>query len=141
MNTRQGYPTDLDDAEWTLLAALLPPVKSGTPNGGRPPKDRREIVNAIRYVLRSGCAWRLLPHDFPKWGTCYHYFRIWKRDGVWQRAHDKLRGDVREAAGRERQPSAAVIDAQSVKTTEKGGRTATTRARRSMAASDTCSST
>lgn len=129
MIARQPYPSDLADAEWELLAPLIPPAKKGA-KGGRPPKDQREIINGIRYVLRSGCAWRLVPHDLPKWGTCYHYFRIWKKDGLWQRIHDKLRGDVREAAGRKREPSAAVIDSQSVKTTEKGGSMGTTRARK-----------
>ena len=140
VNNRQSYPTDLTDAEWTLLAPLLPVPRSGA-KGGRPPEDRRELVNGIRYMVRSGCAWRLMPHDLPKWGTCYHYFRLWKNDGTWQRVHDRLRGDVREAAGREREPSAAVIDAQSVKTTEKGGPMATTRARRSTVGSAICSLT
>lgn len=140
MIARQTYPTDLTDAEWELLAPLIPPALSGE-QGGRPPEDRREIINGIRYVLRSGCAWRLVPHDLPKWGTCYYYFRIWKISGLWQRIHDALRGDVREAEGRERQPSAAIIDSQSVKTTEKGGSADMTRARRSMAESGTCSST
>jgi putative transposase len=135
MIPRQAYPTDLTDAEWNVLVPLIPAAKSGV-QGGRPPKDRREIINGIRYVLRSGCAWRLVPHDLPKWGTCYYYFRIWKISGLWQRIHDKLRGDVRESAGRERQPSAAIIDSQSVKTTEKGGRMAMTPARRSMGAND-----
>jgi len=138
VNARKSYPTDLSDAEWQLLAPLLPSSKCG-PKGGRPAKHRREIINGIRFVVRSGCAWRLMPHDLPKWATCYHYFRVWKRDGTWQRMHDQLRGDVREAAGREREPSAAIIDAQSVKTTEKGGSAVTTRARRSTAA--TCWST
>lgn len=136
MSNRPSYPTDLTDAEWKLLAPLLPVPQSGT-KGGRPPEDRRELINGIRYVVRSGFAWRLMPHDLPKWGTCYHYFRAWKNDGTWQRLHDKLRGDVREAAGREREPSAAIIDAQSVKTTEKGGPVATTRGRRSTAESVT----
>jgi len=115
-----------------LLRPLLPAPRNGA-QGGRPPEDRRELINGIRYVVRSGCAWRLIPHDLPKWGTCYHYFRLWKNDGTWQRIHDGLRGDIREAAGRKREPSAAVIDAQSVKTTEKGGFVAMTLARKSTA--------
>lgn len=136
MIRRTSYPTDLSKAEWELLAPLVPQPISN-PKGGRPPINRREIINGIRYVVRSGCAWRLMPHDLPKWKTCYHYFRLWKIDGTWQRIHDKLRGDVRAEAGRERQPSAAIIDSQSVNvipaqagTTEKGGSVDTTRERR-----------
>ena len=130
MKIRKRYPSDLSDGEWRLLEPLLPSSKTGTRKGGRPAESRREIINGIRYILRAGAAWRLMPHDLPKWGTCYDLFRKWKRDGTWQKIHDKLRGDVREAAGRERQPSAAIIDSQSVKTTEKGGSMATTRGRR-----------
>lgn len=129
MIRRKLYSTDLTDDEWELLEPLIPKPKNGS-KGGRPAKNRREIVNGIRYVLRSGCAWRLMPHDLPHWGTCYHYFLLWKKDGTWERIHDELRGDVREVAGRNRHPSAAIIDAQSVKTTEKGGSMGTTRARR-----------
>ena len=89
--------------------------------GGRPiTYPRREIVNAIRYVLRTGCSWRMLPHDLPPWRIVFHYFRTWRRDGTWQRAHDTLHAMLRQAQGRETSPSAAIIDSQSVKTTEKG---------------------
>lgn len=127
MRTKSRYPTDLSDAEWELLEPLVPSAKSG----GRPEKyPKREIINGIRYVTRTGCAWRLLPRDLPQWDTVYHYFRKWRKDGTWKTIHDKLRGDVRQQAGRKRLPSAAVIDSQSVKTTEKGGSTGTTLARR-----------
>lgn len=129
MIQRQQYSTDITDNEWELLVPLVPqPTVSR--RGGRPPKDRREILNGIRYVVRTGCAWRLMPHDLPKWQTCYYYFRLWKNDGTWKYIHDRLRGDVRVSAGRNRQPSAAIIDAQSVKTTEKGGRMDMTQVKR-----------
>ena len=123
---RPTYPSDLKDREWQLLELLLPPPKPG----GRPVKyPRREVVNAIRYVLRAGCAWRMLPHDLPPWRTAFHYFRTWRRDGTWQRVHDALRERTRRSQGRQASPSAAVIESQSVKTTEKGGLGDTTRAR------------
>ena len=124
---RSTYPTDLNDREWQLLEPLLPPPKPG----GRPVKyPRREVVNAIRYVLRTGCSWRMLPHDLPPWRTAFHYFRTWRRDGTWQRAHDTLRSLTRQSAGRRATPSAAIIDSQSVKTAEKGGQGVTMQARR-----------
>lgn len=116
------YPSDLSDAQWMRLEPLLPPVRSG----GRPrAHPLREVVDALRYVLRGGIAWRALPHDYPPWQTVYHYFRTWRMDGTWERLNDELRELVRERVGRNAQPSAAILDSQSVKTTEKGGRAAT----------------
>ena len=124
---RQPYPTDLSDTQWCLLKPLVPPAKPG----GRPRKvDMREIVNGIFYVVRTGSAWRYLPHDFPPRQTVYHYFRAWRVDGTWQKMHDSLRTQTRVASGREESPSVAVLDSQSVKTTEKGGLAAMTLARR-----------
>ena len=115
---RQPYPTDLSDTEWHRLAPLVPKPKAG----GRPPKyPRREILNAILYVVRAGCAWRLLPHEFPSWRIVYHYFRHWKQTGVWKRIHDRLRKWLRRAERRHLQASAAILDSQSVKTTDRGG--------------------
>ena len=99
---RPSYPTDLNDREWQLLELLLPPPKPG----GRLLKyPRREVVNAIRYVLRTGCSWRMLPHDLPPWRTAFHYFRTWRRDGSWQQAHDTLRDRTRQSGGRQTSPS------------------------------------
>lgn len=118
MGTREQYPTDLTDEQWHVLEPMIPPEK----HGGRPRTvDMREVVNAILYILRTGCQWRNLPHDFPPWGTVSWYFWLWCNDGTWTRIHDKLREMVRTEAGREAEPSAAIMDSQSVKTTEQGG--------------------
>ena len=116
--SRKTYPSDLSDVEWLLLLPLIPVAK---PGGRRRSVDIRDIVNAIFYILRSGCAWRMLPHDFPAWQTVYGYFRTWRKAGVWEQMNAALRESVREQAGREAEPSAAIIDSQSIKTTETKG--------------------
>jgi len=116
--SRRRYPTDLTDAQWAILEPLVPPPKPG----GRPPKHpRRELVDAMLYILRAGGAWRLLPHEFPPWQPVYHYFRLWRDDGTWERINAVLREHVRVRAGRDPQPSGAILDSQSARTTEKGG--------------------
>ena len=125
--TRQSYPSDLTDTQWEILQPLIPAAKPG----GRPRRvDLREVVNAICYGVRSGETWRMVPHDLVPWGTAWYYFRRWREDGTWETIHEALRGQVRRKGGREESPSAAIVDSQSVKTTEKGGRAATTPARR-----------
>jgi putative transposase len=115
---RKAYQSDLSDAEWSCLEPHLP-LPSAT---GRPKlHSTREIINAIFYIVRGGCAWRLLPNDFPPWKTVYHYFRFWRLDGTWERMHSALRKRVRVRLQRNPQPSAAIVDSQSIKTTGVGG--------------------
>jgi len=121
--------------QWARIAPLIPEAKPG----GRPRKaTTRELIEAILYVLRAGCAWRLLPHAFPPWQTVYSYLRRWQREGVWDRIHHTLVMADRERAGREASPTAAILDSQSVKTADqRGHRRAMMRARRSGDASAT----
>ena len=135
---RIAYPSDLTDAQWRLISKRMPPAQ---PGGRYRSVNMREVVNGILYLVRTGCSWRQLPHDFPPWGTVHWYYRCFRLDGTWQKIHDALRDKVRVSDGRKTSPSAAIVDSQSVKTTEKGGRMAMTRARRSTVASGILSST
>jgi putative transposase len=138
MHPRQPYPTDLSDNEWALLNHLVPEAKPG----GRPEAyPKREMLNAIFDLLRSGCSWRMLPHDLPPWRLVYHYFRTWGQDGTWQIRPDLRRGDGRVAAGKPRQPRAGIVDSQAVKTTATGGPTGTMPTNTSTAANGISSST
>jgi putative transposase len=128
MANRKSYPSDLSDAQWALLEPLLgaPPAHPGRPRS----YERREVVNAILYVLRTGCQWRYLPEGFPQWNTVYWYFKRWRDTGTWERVNDVLRRRLRVQLGRDPEPSAASVDSQSAKTTEKGASAATMRASR-----------
>jgi transposase len=130
--SRLRYPSDLTDEEWALVKPLIPPAKRG---GNRRHVDERAIVNALMYLLSTGCQWRALPKDLPPRSTVHDYFDLWRWDGTLDRLHHALYVQCRERAGREASPSAAIIDSQSVKSAEKGGprstRPATMRARRS----------
>jgi transposase len=136
------YPSDLTDAEWALVEALIPPAKRG---GRRRSVNLREVLNAIFYVLSTGCQWNALPKDLPPKSTVYDYLDLWDWDGTLERIHHTLYVAVREREGREASPTAAIIDSQSVKGAQKGvlrsTPRATMRARKSRAASGTFLST
>ena len=136
------YPSDLSDAEWAVVAPLIPQAK----RGGRPRDvDMREVLNAVFYLLSTGCQWDALPKDLPAKSTVYDYFSLWRSDRTLLRLHQALYTEVREASGRNPGPTVAILDSQSAKAAQKGGRRstrkATTRARKSRAASGTSSST
>ncbi len=142
--SREGlrYPTDLTDAEWALIAPLIPPAR---PGGNKRTVDIRESVNGLMFILGSGCQWRAIPTDLPHWRTIYDYLDRWNHDGTLERMHHALYVKCREQAGRAPSPTAAVIDSQSVKSAEKGGprsiQRVTTLGRRSKARKGTFSST
>ncbi len=133
------YPSDLTDAEWALVAAEIPAAR---PGGNKRTVDIREVVNGVMYVLSTGCQWRAIPKDLPPRSTIYDYLDRWGHDGTLERLHLALYAKCRQQSGREASPTAAVIDSQSVKSAEKGGRgsigTASMRARRSRARSGMC---
>ncbi len=136
------YPSDLSDAEWVLLVPLIPQAK----RGGRPRDvDMREVLNAVFYLLSTGCQWDALPKDLPPKSTVYDYFSLWRSNRTLLRLHQALYAEVREASGRNLEPTVAILDSQSAKAAQKGRRRstrrATTRARKSRAASGISSST
>ena len=132
------YPSDLTDAQWQRLEPLLMEAREKRHGGGRPRKyELRRIVDAMLYVVKTGCQWRQMPVDFPPWQSVYQQFRSWRDSGAWERAGKALREQGRKARGRNATPSVAILDSQSAKTALKGGGAVTTRARRSKGESGT----
>ena len=121
MKNSPSYPTDLTDAQWEKIEQIFLAHKPNSRSGRPRHYSYRQILNALFYQVRSGCAWRMLPHDFPKWESVYAYFRAWVQSGLLESIHDALREEVRVASGKEVTATAAIIDSQSAKTTQKGG--------------------
>jgi transposase len=132
---RQAYPDDMTDKEWELIRPFL--EQNGSPKGRKPKYAKREVMNAIFYLIRSGCSWRHLPHDFPPWNVVYTQFVRWRKRGVFEKMHDKAKETIREFLGRTPKASGAIIDSQSVKTVEKGGSVDMTVGRKLKAEKDT----
>jgi putative transposase len=120
MSTRQKYPTDLTDEQWHVIQPLLPPPKWQRGGRGRPPCDRRCVVNGLVYVTKTGCQWRMLPHEYGAWQSVYGYFRRWRRQGIWSSVLDTLTQQERQRQGRKSTPSAGCVDSQSIKTATQG---------------------
>jgi transposase len=132
------YPSDLTDEQWAKLEPLLKEPRGDRHAGGRPRKyPLRRVVDALLYVVKTGCQWRQLPADFPPWLSVHQQFRAWRDSGIWERVTKALREQGRRARGRNALPTVAIIDSQSAKTVLKGGGAATTRARKSRGASGT----
>lgn len=129
---KRRYKSDLTDEEWAIIEPLIPAAKRG---GRRRSVNMREVMNGIFYVLKTGCQWDMLPHDFPPKSTVFEYYSQWRTSGDWQKIHEELHRQLRLAESREATPSAVIIDSQSVKTTEKGGNAAMTVVRKSKDAS------
>lgn len=119
MENRKKYPDDLTEQEWECTGVLVEAKENKT--GRKPKHERREILNAIFYLLTTGCSWRHLPHDLPGWKSLYSQFRRWRLCGLFERIHDHIRGELRVLLKRNQEPTAEIADSQSVKTTEKGG--------------------